>query len=134
MDREGTEVHSRKNQKIIVRETKDKSEMEQNNIFDAVYNEEKGKILARIRAKMVEQYGEEDGHVAIVDDMIAKTKEYASPDYVGSSKEHMYRLLVKRGLAQRVQGKNIYDVIEDRYNAVPKDGSKETNKSKYLWK
>lgn len=115
----------------MVRETKDKSKMEQNNFsFDAVYNEEKGKMLARIRAKMVEQYGEEDGHVAIVDDMIAKTKEYASPDYVGPSNEHMYRLLVKRGLAQRVRGKNIYDVIEDRYAAVPKDGSKETNKSK----
>lgn len=89
-------------------------------ISDAAYNEARLGMLERVRAKMVKLYGEEDGHVAIVDDMIAKTKQYAASDYVGPSNQYMYRLLAKRGLAQRVRGKSMYDVIEDLYAAVSK--------------
>lgn len=96
--------------------------------FEAIGGEGSySEMLAHVRAKMAEQYGEEDGHVTIVDGMIKKNKEYAASDYVGYSNEHMYRLLAKRGLAQRVQGKNIYDVIEDRYDAVFKGGVQTDN-------
>lgn len=34
-------------------------------------------MLARIKAKMVAQYGENDGHVAVVDGMVADAEEKA---------------------------------------------------------
>lgn len=44
---------------------------------EAVYNAKKAEILSRIKAKMVAQYGEKDGHVAVVDGMIADSEEKA---------------------------------------------------------